>query len=71
MASIEAYGHGYVAIDILLLVSLLDGEDHKDFQLPWILNWMTVVMINSQLSLCGHTIVVDTATNCCAHAHAG
>jgi hypothetical protein len=23
--------HGYVAIDIQLLVSLLDGEDHKDF----------------------------------------
>jgi hypothetical protein len=28
VASIEAYGHGYVAIDIQLLVSLLDGEDH-------------------------------------------
>jgi hypothetical protein len=34
VTSIEAYGHGYVAIDIQLLVSLLDGEDHKDF-LRW------------------------------------
>jgi hypothetical protein len=30
---VEAYGCGYVAIDIQLLVSLLDGEDHKDFLL--------------------------------------
>jgi hypothetical protein len=27
---IEAYGRGYVAIDVQLLVSLLDGEDHKE-----------------------------------------
>jgi hypothetical protein len=31
MTSIEAYGRGYVAIDVQLLVSLLDGEDHRDF----------------------------------------
>jgi hypothetical protein len=28
MTSIEAYGRGYVAIDVQLLVSFLDGEDH-------------------------------------------
>jgi hypothetical protein len=28
----EAYGHGYVAIDVQLLVSLLDGEDYSDFR---------------------------------------
>jgi hypothetical protein len=26
----EAYGRGYVAIDVQLLVSLLDGEDDRD-----------------------------------------
>jgi hypothetical protein len=31
MTSIEAYGCGYVAIAAQLLVSLLDGEDHRDF----------------------------------------
>jgi hypothetical protein len=35
MTSIEAYRHGYAAIDIQLLISLLDGEDHKDFLLLW------------------------------------
>jgi hypothetical protein len=30
VTSIEAYGRGYVAIDVQLLVSLLDGEDHKE-----------------------------------------
>jgi hypothetical protein len=29
VTSIEAYGHGYVTIDVQLLVSLLDGEDHN------------------------------------------
>jgi hypothetical protein len=28
VTSIEAYGHGYVAIDVQ---NLLDGEDHRDF----------------------------------------
>jgi hypothetical protein len=27
---IEAYGRGYVAIDVQLLVSLLDGEDQRE-----------------------------------------
>jgi hypothetical protein len=31
VTSIEAYGCGYVAIDVQLLVSLLDREDHRDF----------------------------------------
>jgi hypothetical protein len=37
---IEAYGCGY---DIQLLVSLLDGEDHKDFlQLKAALNFLNI-----------------------------
>jgi hypothetical protein len=28
---IEAYGRGCVAIGVQLLVSLLDGEDHREF----------------------------------------
>jgi hypothetical protein len=31
VTSIEACGCGYVAVDVQLLVSLLDGEDHRDF----------------------------------------
>jgi hypothetical protein len=31
VTSIEAYERGYVAIDVQLFVSLLDGEDQRDF----------------------------------------
>jgi hypothetical protein len=31
MTLIEAYGRGYVAINVQLLISLLDGEDQRDF----------------------------------------
>jgi hypothetical protein len=35
VTSIYAYGHGYVAIDIQLLVSLLDGESSCDYKVLW------------------------------------
>jgi hypothetical protein len=35
VTSIEAYGRGYVAIDVQLLVSLLNGETSCDFKVLW------------------------------------
>jgi hypothetical protein len=31
VTSMETYGRGFVPIDVQLMVSLLDGEDYRDF----------------------------------------
>jgi hypothetical protein len=42
----EAYGRSYVAIDVQLLVNLLDGEDHR---LPAIISYSGCLLADEAL----------------------
>jgi hypothetical protein len=49
VTSIKAYGRGYVATGVQVLVSLLDGEDQRDFLRYYMVLWKFFNIMGSLL----------------------